>query len=66
MRLTRGTTVLLTLADGSAFRGVVARSWRWRTVRLDIASTLTNQGSVAADGYVLVPHRSILVAQVLS
>lgn len=63
MRCKRGATVLLTLIDGTAIRGVVVRSWRWRVVRLGEAHNMTPQGPVAAAGSVLVPYRSMLVVQ---
>lgn len=66
MRCKRGTTVLLTVIDGTAIRGVVVWSWRWRVVRLVEAYSMSPQGPSLIAGSVLVPHRSILVAQVNS
>lgn len=64
MRCKRGTKVLLTVIDGTAIRGTVTRSWRWRVVKLVDAQSMTPQGPVVIAGSVLLPHRSILVAQV--
>lgn len=63
MRLRRHTTVRITLVDNSVVSGVVAWSWRWRVVRLVAAYQLLPQGvKAAADGPVLIPHRSIMYA----
>lgn len=64
MRLKIGSNVRVVLTDGTAFEGKVARSWRWRTVKLVDAMTQTRDGEIRADGYLLVPAGSILFAQV--
>lgn len=64
MRLRAGALVLLTLADGTSVGGTVRRSWRWRTMRLDNATSYT-AGPADIDGYLLVSHRSILAVQVV-
>lgn len=63
MRCKRGSTVLLTLLDGTALSGTVTWSWRWRVIRLVDAATLTPTGPVVATGQLLIPHRSVLMAQ---
>lgn len=64
MRLKIGSNVRIVLTDGTAFEGIVARSWRWRTVKLVDAVTQTRDGEIRADGFLLVPSGSILFAQV--
>lgn len=63
MRLRRNSFALVTVADGTVLRGRVVWSWRWRVVRLVDAYAVTAQGPVDAAGPVLIPHRSILLAQ---
>lgn len=63
MRLRRNSFALVTLIDGTVLRGRVVWSWRWRVVRLVGAYAVTRQGKVDAAGPVLIPHRSIVVAQ---
>ena len=65
MRLKRGRIAVITLLDGTAVQGRVARSWRLRTVRLTGAQLVTADGTTSVDGYLLVPHRSILLGQVI-
>jgi hypothetical protein len=64
MRLKHGTSVRIVLAEGTTFVGTVAHSWRWRVLKLTDAITQTRDGEIRADGYLLIPHRSILFAQV--
>lgn len=71
MRLPRGSYVLVTVVDGTVLRGRVERSWRWRVVRLVdahvvVPPTVAADGRVPAAGPVLVPHRSIVLAQEVS
>ena len=63
MRLRKGRTVLVSLTDGTVLRGKVAWSWRWHVVRIVSASAVTNQGNVPTAGDVLIPWRSIALAQ---
>lgn len=64
MRLSLGKIAIVTVADGSVIRGRVVRSWRWRVVRLVEAQVLnTPRGPIPAVGPVLLPHRSIVLAQ---
>lgn len=63
MRLKRGTYALVTIVDGTVVRGLVAWSWRWRCIRLVEAALLTPGGRVPAAGPVLIPHRSVVLAQ---
>lgn len=64
MRLRRGETYLLTVIDGTVLRGRAAWSWRWRVVRLVGASVIPPEGEeFPTAGPVLLPHRSIVVAQ---
>lgn len=64
MRLTNRATVVVNLTDATTLRGTVARSWRWRVVRLNAVAT----GGLDQElkGYVLIPHRAILSVQVVS
>lgn|GEM_PF-1008013 len=63
VRLRCRATVLVTLIDGTVVRGVVTRAWRWRVIRLVDVDAMTGQGPVPAAGPVLIPHRSVLLAQ---
>lgn len=64
MRLKLGSSVRIALNDGTTFVGTVRFSWRWRTLKLTDVLTQTRDGELQADGYLLVPVRSILFAQV--
>lgn len=63
MRLRHGITALITITDGTVLRGQVTRSWRWRVIRLIDASAFTPQGAIDTAGPVLIPYRSVLLAQ---
>ncbi len=63
MRLRKGRTVLVSVTDGTVIRGRAAWSWRWHVVRIVNASAVTNQGNVPTAGDVLIPWRSIALAQ---
>lgn len=63
MRLRNRSTVIVSLTDGTVVRGTVARSWRWHVVRLTAAEVLTAQGSIPSVGDVLIPWRSMHIAQ---
>lgn len=63
MRLRHGITALITLTDGTVLRGRVTWSWRWRVIRLVDAAAFTPQGLTDTAGPVLIPHRSVLLAQ---
>lgn len=63
MRCKNGSTVLVTITDGTAVRGRVTRSWRWHVVRLLEAYAISPQGQTSIAGSLLIPHRSILVVQ---
>lgn len=64
MRLKHGSSVRIVLNEGTTFVGTVAFSWRWRVLKLTNCITQTRGGELQADGYMLIPHRSILFAQV--
>lgn len=64
MRLKQGSSVRLVLSDGTTVEGVVRFSWRFRVIKLTDCVTLTRDGQVKLDGYLLVPARSVLFAQV--
>lgn len=60
-----GARVVVTLTDGSVLAGTVARSWRWRTVKLTSAHLVDpRSGPTPVDGHLLIPSRSVLVGQV--
>lgn len=63
MRLRRNSLVVLTITDGTILRGRVRWSWRWRVIRLVDVTVWTEHGDVPAAGPVLVPHRSVVLAQ---
>lgn len=63
MRLRIGKTVVVTLIDGTVLRARVTRSWQWRVVRLVDGQAITPQGNMPALGPILIPFRSIMVAQ---
>lgn len=64
MRLKHGSSVRIVLVDGTTVVGTIRFSWRWRTVKLTDVLTQTRDGEIVADGYLLIPGRSILFAQV--
>lgn len=64
MRLKHGSSVRIVLADGTTVVGTVRFSWRFRVVKLADVVTATRDGDILADGYLLIPVRSILFAQV--
>lgn len=64
MRLGNGAKARLVLTDGTTIAGTVRRSWRWRTTRIESAEIYDRTGPVRAEGYLLIPARSILFAQV--
>ena len=63
MRLRKGRIVLVALTDGTVIRGRVAWSWRWHVVRVVTAKAITAHGDVPTAGDVLIPWRSIVLAQ---
>lgn len=63
MRLRRNRTTLVTIIDGTVLRGRATLSWRWRVARLINVHIVTQAGRVPAAGPVLIPYRSIIVAQ---
>ena len=63
MRLKYGSSVRIVLADGTTIVGTVRFSWRFRVVKLTDVLTATRDGDVLADGYLLIPARSILFVQ---
>lgn len=64
MRLKLGTSVRVVLNDGTTFVGTVKFSWRIRVIKLTQVTTLSRDGEISADGYMLVPTRSVLFVQV--
>jgi hypothetical protein len=64
MRLKHGSSVRIALVDGTTVVGTVRFSWRWRTIKLADVLTQTRNGEIAADGYLLIPARSVLFVQV--
>jgi hypothetical protein len=64
MRLKKGSSVRIVLIDGTTFVGTVRFSWRWRVLKLTNVITQTREGEIQADGFLLIPTRSILFAQV--
>lgn len=64
MRLKLGTSVRVVLIDGTTFVGTVRFSWRIRVIKLTDVTTLTRDGEISADGYMLVPAKSVLFVQV--
>lgn len=64
MRLKPGSSVLVSLSDGTSIKGNIVRCWHWRTIRLSSAAVRTAQGEISADGYLLVPLRHVLLVQV--
>lgn len=64
MRLKHGSSVRIVLVDGTTIVGTVRFSWRWRVVKLTDVVTQTRDGEILADGYLLIPHRSVLFAQI--
>lgn len=64
MRLKNGSSVRVALTDGTTFVGTVRFSWRWGVLKLTNVLTQTRDGELHADGYLLIPVRSILFAQV--
>lgn len=64
MRLKHGSSVRIALNDGTTFVGTVRFSWRWGVLKLTNVLTQTRDGELQADGYLLIPARSILFAQV--
>lgn len=65
MRIRKGSTVLVTLVDGSTVKGTTARRWWWN-LRLLNAAVLADQGAeMSLDGSVWIPRRSILLLQVV-
>lgn len=64
MRLTINTSARVVLVDGTTLVGTIRRSWRWRVIKLTQVTTLTRDGEISADGYMLVPARSVLFVQV--
>ena len=63
MRLRKGRIVLVTLTDGTVIRGRAAWSWRWHVVRVVDAEAVTSHGDIPTAGDVLIPWRSIVLAQ---
>lgn len=63
MRLRKGRIVLVTLTDGTVIRGRAAWSWRWHVVRVVDAEAVTSLGNIPTAGDVLIPWRSIVLAQ---
>lgn len=66
MRLKFGTSARIVLSDGTTFVGTICRSWRWRVIKLTQVTTLTRDGEISADGFMLVPTHSVLFVQVSS
>ena len=66
MRLPKNAIAIITATDGTVIRGRVIRSWRWHVVRLTTAEILTPQGAIPAGGDILMPWRSILLAQTVN
>jgi hypothetical protein len=64
MRLKFGESIRIVLVEGTTFTGTVRFSWRFRTVKLVNVITQSRDGEIHADGYLLIPVRSILFAQV--
>jgi hypothetical protein len=64
MRLKHGSSVRIVLVDGTTIVGTVRFSWRWRTIKLTDVVTATRDGEILADGYLLIPTRSVLFVQV--
>lgn len=64
MRLKLGTSVRVVLTDGTTFVGTVRFSWRIRVIKLTDVTTLSRDGEIRADGYMLVPAKSVLFVQV--
>lgn len=66
MRIKKGSTVLVTVVDGTVLRGSAAWSWRWRVLRLVDVVTYGPHGPTPVGGAVLLPHRSVVMAQEVS
>lgn len=64
MWLKHGSGVRIVLIDGTTLVGTVRFSWRFRTIKLTDVVTQTREGEIRADGYLLIPVRSVLFAQV--
>jgi hypothetical protein len=64
MRLKTGTSARIVLAEGTTVVGTVRFSWRWRVIKLTDVVTQTRDGEIIADGYLLIPARSVLFVQV--
>lgn len=65
MWLYRGRRTVVTMADGSAVRGTIAWSWRPGWLRLNEVEDLSGEQAREVPGFVLIPSRSIVVAQVI-
>lgn len=64
MWLYRGRRVLVTLDDGSAVRGRLGWSWAWGVLRVNEPESLDGDAPVEIPGFVLIPRRRVLIAQV--
>ena len=64
MRLKLGSSARLVLSDGTTVEGVVRFSWRIRVIKLVDVVSQSRDGGIKLDGYLLVPARSLLFAQV--
>jgi small nuclear ribonucleoprotein (snRNP)-like protein len=64
VRLKNGSSVRIVLVDGTTVVGTVRFSWRWRVIKLTDVVSQTRDGEIVADGYLLIPERSVLFAQV--
>jgi len=62
-----GKKYRVNLVDGTAIEGVLRFSWWWSSYRLVDCTFSNQQGeTVEADGYFIVPKRSILHVQAVS
>jgi len=64
MRLKAGTTVMVTLQDGTTLQGRLRRHWRWWSLWLEEVTVYGPAGPQSAAGWFFVPKRSVLFAQV--
>jgi len=66
MRIKRGTKARFTLTDGTTLAGIVRFSWgwfSWRVTEVTFYDARTGE-PVAADGYFIIPKRSVRFVQV--
>lgn len=64
MRLKNGSSARIVLSDGTTVIGTVRFSWRFRVIKLTDVVTQTRGGDILADGYLLIPARSVLFVQI--